>query len=51
LGVQVIDISNPDSPRPVGGMDSPDWVEHLTVEDGMVFLADGRSGLLMLPAQ
>jgi hypothetical protein len=49
-GVWVINISDPSNPWIVGGLDTPDRATGI-VADEWVYVADGATGLLVLPLQ
>jgi hypothetical protein len=53
LGLRVIDLTDPAAPRIIGGADAVDWSGPwgVTVTNEIVIVADGQSGLQILPVQ
>ena len=47
-GLQVIDISNPQSPAIVGSSDTPDWASSVHVSGSYAYVADNYSGLQVI---
>ena len=50
-GLQVVDITNPESPQIVGSVDTPGRALDVAGSGAYAYVADEESGLLMLPAQ
>lgn len=50
-GLQVVDITNPASPRLVGGVDTPAKPGGVAVSGTHVYVANARSGPQILPLQ
>jgi hypothetical protein len=44
-GLLILDVSNPERPRRIGGLDLAGDVRHVSVADGFVYLAGGTMGL------
>lgn len=47
-GLVVVDIGDPNSPYPVGGLDTPGNAYDVKLDGEMAFVADGSSGLRMI---
>jgi hypothetical protein len=50
-GMQVIDITNPESPLIIGGAVTPGSAKGVNVSNGYAYIADGPGGLQILPIQ
>lgn len=49
LGIVTIDVSDPASPYMVGQVDTPGWKTKMAILNGAAWVADGRSGLSVVP--
>lgn len=47
-GLQIIDVSNPESPEIIGSVDTPGYANGVTVENGIAYVADRYSGLQVI---
>ncbi|MEW6380204.1 MAG: chitobiase/beta-hexosaminidase C-terminal domain-containing protein [bacterium] len=48
LGLQIIDISQPDQPAIRGSYDTPGWASGVQVQSNFAYIADGYSGLQVI---
>ncbi|HID12026.1 MAG TPA: hypothetical protein EYP17_12125, partial [Candidatus Latescibacteria bacterium] len=46
-GLRVIDISDPSSPKQVGGFDTPGRATGVHVSGSYAYVADGQAGLII----
>ncbi|HEX8684816.1 MAG TPA: hypothetical protein VF707_21035, partial [Ardenticatenaceae bacterium] len=46
-GVRVYDVSDPSQPRPVDFFSTPGMPRHITVHDGLIYLADDQGGVFV----
>ena len=50
-GLQVIDITNPASPQPIGAVDTPHLAQGVAISEDHAYVADGYAGLRVASLQ
>lgn len=48
MGLQIVDLAQPDSTAMAGWIDTPSNARHVFVLDGYAYVADGRAGLVII---
>ncbi|GEM_PF-6425195 len=47
-GLQILDVTNPESPTPIGSYDTPGFTQDVLVDGSIAYIADGTDGGILL---